>query len=135
MSGTPAALERFEVVPITEKGNRMNSTHISLASAVLFALAANMGPAMADEQDAEVRRLNLEQLEKARAGNADAQTAPKPAQPDGMGGPEHAAPPGPDEGMSDEDEKPADEPADTAPAPSDDAEEPDGEPETKAPPK
>lgn len=76
---------------------------LALAGAAFVALAASLGVAQADEQDEEVRRLNLEQLEKARAENAADTVMPAP-KPDGQGGPEFTRPPTPDEGMTDEEE-------------------------------
>lgn len=100
----------------------MSIKSFALAGAALIALTVGgVGVAQADEQDDEVRQLNLEQLEKARAGGDTTTTAPAPAAaPDGQGGPEFQAPPTPDEGMTDE---PGDEPA---------AEE--GDPEADTPP-
>lgn len=88
----------------------MSIKSFALAGAAIAALTMGVSLAQADEQDAEVRRLNLEQLQKAQAGDTTAPTmAPAPAaQPDGQGGPELQGPPTPDEGMADE---PADEPA------------------------
>jgi len=88
----------------------MSIKSFALAGAALAALSMSASLAYADEQDAEVRRLNIEQLEKAQAGdNTAPTTAPAPAaQPDGQGGPELQGPPTPDEGMTDE---PTDEPA------------------------
>jgi hypothetical protein len=86
----------------------MSIKSFALAGAAIVALSMGASIAQADDQDDEVRQLNLEQLEKAKAGGSDA-TAPAPAtQPDGQGGPELQGPPTPDEGMTDE---PADEPA------------------------
>ncbi len=97
----------------------MNIRNISLAGAALLALSFGVGTAAADEQDAAVRQLNLEQLEKAKDGDTAPQTMPAPAQPDGVGGPEFSAPPGPDEGMTDEEAADED-----APPPDSDAPEP-----------
>lgn len=85
----------------------MSIRSFALAGAALVALTAGLSVAQADEQDEEVRRLNLEQLEKARAGAAA--TAPAPTMQEGQGGPEFKQPPAPDEGMTD-DEPAADEP-------------------------
>lgn len=81
----------------------MSIRSLALAGAAFVALAASLGVAQADEQDEEVRRLNLEQLEKARAENAADTVMPAP-KPDGQGGPEFTRPPTPDEGMTDEEE-------------------------------
>jgi hypothetical protein len=89
----------------------MSIKSIALASAALFALSAGISVAQADEQDDEVRQLNVEQLEKARnQSDTTTTTAPEPTmKPDGQGGPELQGPPSPDEGMDDDDT--ADEPA------------------------
>jgi hypothetical protein len=103
----------------------MKLRHISLASAALLALTAGVGTAIADEQDDAVRQLNLEQLEKARSDDGSAQTMPASSQQDGMGGPEFSAPPGPDEGMTDDNDQGVDD-EDALPPDSDD---PDGDAE------
>jgi hypothetical protein len=85
----------------------MSIKSIALAGAALFALTAGVGVAQADDQDDEVRQLNIQQLEQARG---DTGTAPAPSTaPDGQGGPEFQRPPSPDEGM--DDDNTADEPA------------------------
>jgi hypothetical protein len=93
-----------------ERETIMSTKSFALAGAAIVALSMGASIAQADDQDDEVRQLNIEQLEKAKAGGSDAPaTAPMPAsQPDGQGGPELQGPPTPDEGMKDE---PADEPA------------------------
>ncbi len=103
----------------------MKLRQISLAGAALLALTAGVGTAIADEQDDAVRQLNLEQLEKARSDDGNAQTMPAPSQQDGVGGPEFSAPPGPDEGMTDDNDQGADD--EDAPPPDSDA--PDGDAE------
>lgn len=95
---------------------------LALAGAAVAALS--FAAQAADEQDSEVRQLNLEQLDKAKSGDTDAPAAteapeatlPEAAAPDGQGGPEFQGPPSPDEGMTDE-------PADNA-LPPPDSEEP-----------
>lgn len=95
---------------------------LALAGAAMAALT--FAAQAADEQDGEVRQLNLEQLDKAKSGDTDApipsatdeQTQPEQTAPDGQGGPEFQGPPSPDEGMTDE---PAD---DTTATPPPDAE-------------
>lgn len=85
----------------------MSIKSFALAGAAIIALTAGASVAQADDQDDEVRQLNIEQLEKARGETGDTTTpAPKP---DGQGGPELQSPPTPDEGMTDD--EPADEPA------------------------
>jgi hypothetical protein len=88
----------------------MSIKSFALAGAAIIALTAGANVAQADDQDDEVRQLNIEQLEKARGEAGDtATTAPAPApKPDGEGGPELQSPPTPDEGMTDD--EPADEP-------------------------
>ncbi len=98
---------------------------ITLAGVALVALTAGVGTAVADEQDDAVRQLNLDQLEKARSDDGNAQTMPAPSQKDGMGGPEFSARPGPDEGMTDDNGPGADD--EDAPPPDSDA--PDGDAE------
>lgn len=95
----------------------MNARYISLAGAAMLALSAGLvGTAAADDQDDEVRALNIQALEQARGDDSDMKAAPAPStQPDGVGGPEFSAPPTPDQGMTD-DEDDAD---DNAPPPAD----------------
>lgn len=89
----------------------MSIKSIALAGAALFALSAGISVAQADEQDDEVRQLNIQQLEQARGDSGADTTIPESAnEPDGQGGPELQGPPSPDEGM-DDDEDTADEPA------------------------
>ena len=102
----------------------MKTKYIALAGAALVALSA--GIASADEQDEQVRQLNLEQLAKAGGQMPDQATAP--TAPDGQGGPEFQTPPTPDEGMTDEpgrDDTTDEEPAPDRPAtpPEDDQDE------------
>jgi hypothetical protein len=90
----------------------MSIKSFALAGAAIVALSFGAGIAQADDQDDEVRALNLQQLEQAggNASDVDATTAPSPAtQQDGQGGPDLQGPPTPDEGMTDD--EPADEPA------------------------
>jgi hypothetical protein len=103
---------------------------LALAGAAMAALT--FAAQAADEQDGEVKQLNLEQLEKAKSGDTDAPAATEApavpdaeeAAPDGQGGPELQGPPSPDEGMTDE---PADDTTATPPpdseAPADEADE------------
>lgn len=95
---------------------------LALAGAAMAALT--FAAQAADEQDSEVRTLNLEQLDKAKSGDTDApapaaadeQAQPEQSAPmDGQGGPEFQGPPNPDQGMTDE-------PADDQAAPPPDAE-------------
>lgn len=105
--------------------------HVSIGCVALLAFT---GAAVADEQDDQVRQLNLEQLDKAKSDNPDASTPeamPATSQPDGVGGPEFKGPPTPEEGMTDDEEAtdkgkgPADE--DATPGPDEeDATTPDG---------
>lgn len=90
----------------------MSIKSLALAGAAIVALSVGAGIAQADDQDAEVRALNLQQLEQAGgdASDVDANMAPSPAtQQDGQGGPDLQGPPTPDEGMMDD--EPSDEPA------------------------
>lgn len=98
----------------------------------MLALSASfVGTAAADDQDDEVRALNIQALDNARNGDTDFDTtAPAPSiQPDGVGGPEFAAPPGADEGMTDD----QDDGDEAAPPPDSDAPSAD-EPEDEAEP-
>ncbi|MDZ4869333.1 MAG: hypothetical protein SGI91_18585 [Alphaproteobacteria bacterium] len=90
----------------------MSIKSFALAGAAIVALSVGAGIAQADDQDDEVRALNLQQLEQAGGDASDVgtTTAPSPAtQQDGQGGPDLQGPPTPDEGMTDD--EPADEPA------------------------
>lgn len=90
----------------------MSIKSFALAGAAIVALSVGAGIAQADDQDDEVRALNLQQLEQAGGDASDVgttTTAPSPAtQEDGQGGPDLQGPPTPDEGMTDD--EPADEP-------------------------
>jgi hypothetical protein len=89
----------------------MSIKSIALAGAALFVLTASTGVALAHPQDEQVRQLNLEQLRKAQAARGVTTSEPSmPASetttPDGKGGPELQGPPSPEEGMTDEGDKP-----------------------------
>jgi hypothetical protein len=109
-----------------EKKEPAMMKHVSIGCVALLAFA---GAAVADDQDDQVRQLNLEQLEKAKSDNPDAsipEAMPAPSQPDGVGGPELTGPPTPEEGMTDDEEATDDiqGPADEDATPPDGSDEP-----------
>jgi hypothetical protein len=89
------------------KDKAMTIRSIALASAALFALTGGIAVAQADEQDEQVRQLNIQQLEKAQADRGTTTAPAETMTPDGQGGPELQGPPAPDEGMTDDDDEDA----------------------------
>lgn len=87
----------------------MSIKSFALAGAAIIALTAGASVAQADDQDDDVRQLNIEQLEKARGETGDTTTTAPAPKSDSQGGPELQSPPTPDEGMTDD--EPADETA------------------------